>query len=74
MVAKVAKPQQDMRFDVPTVGVSTIETMKRAGGSVLCIEADRTIVLDEPEFLAAANDAKIIVVAYSPASINLVAA
>ncbi len=74
VVAKVAKPQQDMRYDVPTVGVSTIETMKRAGASVLCIEADRTIVLDEPEFLAAANDAKMVVVAYSPDSIQQAAA
>ncbi len=38
-VVKVAKPQQDMRFDVPTVGRATIETMHQAGGRVLAIEA-----------------------------------
>lgn len=46
-VVKVAKPQQDMRFDVPAVGLHTIETMHRAGAAVLAIEAGRTIMLDE---------------------------
>lgn len=64
VVAKVAKPQQDMRFDVPTVGVSTLETMKAAGASVLAIEADKTILLDEQLFIAKANELKMIVVAY----------
>jgi DUF1009 family protein len=49
VVVKVAKPRQDMRFDVPTVGCSTIETMHRAGGRVLAIEAGRTIVLDQEQ-------------------------
>jgi hypothetical protein len=48
-VVKVAKPQQDMRFDVPTVGPDTIESLHRAGAGVLAIEADKTIVLDEAE-------------------------
>src|SRR5262245_27899958 len=43
-VVKVAKPHQDMRFDVPAIGTSTIETLYRAGGTVLAIEADRTIL------------------------------
>ncbi len=55
VVVKVAKPGQDMRFDVPTVGVETIETMRRAGARVLAIEAGRTIVLDEPETVALAE-------------------
>jgi len=55
VVVKVAKPQQDMRFDVPTVGCSTIETMHRAGGRVLAIEAGRTIVLDQEQTVALAD-------------------
>src|SRR5207245_2835063 len=47
VVVKVAKPQQDMRFDVPTVGCSTIETMRQAGGRVLAVEAGKTILLDQ---------------------------
>jgi DUF1009 family protein len=54
-VVKVAKPQQDMRFDVPTVGTSTIETLYEAGGRVLAIEADRTIVLDQEETVRLAD-------------------
>ena len=49
VVVKVAKPQQDMRFDVPTVGCATIETLHRAGGRVLAVEADKTIVLDQAQ-------------------------
>ncbi len=55
VVVKVAKPDQDMRFDVPTVGKQTIESMHRAGGRVLAIEAGRTILLDEDETVALAN-------------------
>jgi hypothetical protein len=55
VVVKVAKPMQDMRFDVPTVGVSTIETMKKAGAKVLAIEAGRTILLDAEQTVALAN-------------------
>lgn len=55
VVVKVAKPQQDMRFDVPTVGVATIETMRKAGGRVLAIEAGKTILLDPPETVALAD-------------------
>jgi DUF1009 family protein len=62
-VVKVAKPQQDMRFDVPTVGCSTIETMRQAGGRVLAIEAGKTILLDEAETLALADKYGISIVA-----------
>ncbi|MBN9519675.1 UDP-2,3-diacylglucosamine diphosphatase LpxI [bacterium] len=55
VVVKVAKPAQDMRFDVPTVGVQTIESMRRAGGKVLAIEAGRTILIDEAETVALAD-------------------
>ena len=54
-VVKVAKPQQDMRFDVPTVGCATIESMHKAGAKVLAIEADKTIVIDQEETIALAN-------------------
>lgn len=62
-VVKVAKPQQDMRFDVPTVGVKTLESLAAAGGQVLAIEADSTILLDAQEFQAAAARLKLSVVA-----------
>lgn len=62
-VVKVAKPNQDMRFDVPTVGTQTIATMTKAGATVLGIEAGKTILLDEAETLAAADRAGIAVVA-----------
>jgi len=55
VVVKVAKPHQDMRFDVPAVGASTIETMKKAGARVLAIEAGKTILLDEAETISLAD-------------------
>ena len=62
-VVKVAKPQQDMRFDVPTVGVNTLETLAAAGGRILAIEADRTILLDAKVFQDAAARLRLSVVA-----------
>lgn len=64
-VIKVAKPRQDMRFDVPTVGVRTLRTMVAAGGRVLAIEGGRTILLDDDEFRAYAAEHKLAVVALS---------
>ena len=55
VVVKVAKPGQDRRFDVPTVGKQTIETMHQAGARVLAIEAGQTILLDEVETIALAD-------------------
>lgn len=55
VVIKVAKPGQDRRFDVPTVGTNTIETMHRAGARVLAIEAGQTILLDEAQTVALAD-------------------
>jgi DUF1009 family protein len=54
-LVKVAKPQQDMRFDVPTIGVTTIENLRKAGARVLAIEADKTIVIDQPDVVALAD-------------------
>ena len=58
-VVKVAKPNQDMRFDVPVVGVATIEAMKIAGATCLCIEAGRTLLFDLAAMVAAADAAGI---------------
>jgi DUF1009 family protein len=63
VVVKVAKPQQDRRFDMPTVGEQTIETMYRSGARVLAVEAGQTILLDEPTTLALAERYGIAVVA-----------
>ena len=63
VVVKVAKPQQDRRFDVPTVGQQTIETLYKAGGSVLAIEAGHTILLDEADTIALADKYGLTVVA-----------
>ena len=62
-VVKVAKPQQDMRFDVPTIGLGTLETLNRAGGPVLAIEAGKTIVIDEPAVRRFANEHRLVIAA-----------
>ena len=62
-VVKVAKPAQDMRFDVPVVGVRTIEAMRQAGCDGLAIDAGRTLVLDGDAFVQAADSAGLVVVA-----------
>jgi DUF1009 family protein len=62
-VVKVAKPNQDMRFDVPVVGQSTIETMISAGASCLSIEAGRTLLFDREALLQTASLAGIAIVA-----------
>ena len=62
-VVKLAKPDQDMRFDVPVVGVPTIETMVEAGATCLCITAGKTLMFDREEMIAAANKNKIAIVA-----------
>jgi UDP-2,3-diacylglucosamine hydrolase len=65
-LVKVAKPQQDMRFDVPTVGVSTVENLHKAGAKVLAIEANMTIVIDEPDVVALADRHGIAIIAVEP--------
>jgi DUF1009 family protein len=61
-VVKVAKPQQDLRFDVPVAGVPTVAAMQAAGASCLCVEAGRTLVFDRPAMVAAADAAGIAIV------------
>jgi len=62
-VVKVAKPQQDMRFDVPTVGLDTLRTLAESGGRVLAVEAGKTVLLDRDAVVDFANRYKLIVVA-----------
>lgn len=61
-IVKVAKPNQDMRFDVPVVGVATIEAMKAAGATAISIDAGKTLVMDGDRFFEAADAAGIAVV------------
>jgi DUF1009 family protein len=68
VVVKIAKPAQDRRFDVPTVGKQTIETMHRAGARVLAVEAGQTILLDETELIALADRYGIAVTSIREAS------
>ena len=64
-IIKVAKPNQDMRFDVPVVGVPTIEVMKEAGATVLSVDADRTLMIDGDAIIKAADQAGITIVGRS---------
>ncbi len=67
-VVKVAKPQQDMRFDVPTIGQGTLESMVAAGAKVLAVEAGKTILIDEPQAIEFANRHHLVVVALDAAT------
>jgi DUF1009 family protein len=67
-VIKVAKPNQDMRFDVPVVGVSTIEAMKAAGATLLAIDAGKTLMIDGDAIIRAADTARIAIVGRPPSS------
>ena len=58
-VVKIAKPNQDMRFDVPVVGVKTIDVMRHAGASCLAVDAGRCLLLDGQAIIKAADDAGI---------------
>src|SRR5690348_10210421 len=62
-VVKVAKPKQDMRFDVPVIGVGTVEAMRKARATCLAIEAERTLVFDNDNLVTIADAAGIAIVA-----------
>jgi UDP-2,3-diacylglucosamine hydrolase len=62
-VVKIAKPDQDMRFDVPVVGIPTITSMVSAGATCLCLTAGKTLMFDREEMIKLANKHKIAVVA-----------
>ena len=61
-IVKVSKPKQDLRFDVPVIGLNTIENFQEAGGGVLAIEAGKTLVLDKEKIVDWANGEKISIV------------
>jgi len=61
-IVKVAKPNQDMRFDVPVVGMATIEAMRTSGATALSVDAGRALLLDGPEAISAADRAGICIV------------
>ena len=65
-VVKVAKPRQDMRFDVPVVGPATIEAMLEAGARVLALDAGKALLLDKADFLSKADDAGLAVLGMEP--------
>jgi UDP-2,3-diacylglucosamine hydrolase len=62
-VVKVAKPNQDMRFDVPVIGVATVRTMQAAGATCLAVEAGKTLLFDPAAIIAAADQAGIAIIA-----------
>ena len=64
VVVKVAKPKQDMRFDVPVVGLQTVEVMKRSGATALAIDSGRTLLFDRAELIASADAAGIAIQAF----------
>jgi UDP-2,3-diacylglucosamine hydrolase len=66
VVVKVSKPKQDMRFDVPVVGLPTVEAMKRAGATALAIDAARTLLFDREKLIELANATGIAIQAFPP--------
>jgi len=62
-VIKIAKPNQDMRFDVPVIGVKTIEVMRKAGATCLALDAGKCLLLDGNAIIIAADAAEIAIVA-----------
>jgi DUF1009 family protein len=62
-VVKIAKPKQDMRFDVPVIGLKTIEVMRKAGATCLALDAGKCLLLDGDAIIVAADEAGIAVVA-----------
>jgi UDP-2,3-diacylglucosamine hydrolase len=65
-VIKVSKPRQDMRFDIPVVGLSTLETMIASGATALVIDAGKTLVFDQDKFKGTADTHDIAVAAFAP--------
>jgi len=69
VVVKVSKPKQDMRFDVPVVGLPTVETMRRTGATALAIDATRTLLFDRAKLIELADTAGIAIQAFPPAQV-----
>ena len=70
VVVKVSKPKQDMRFDVPVVGLPSIEQMKSAGATALAIDAGRTLLFDRAKVIESADAAGIAIQAVAPAAVE----
>ncbi len=68
VVVKVSKPKQDMRFDVPVVGLKTIEVMRTSNATALAIDAGRTLLFDRDALIAKADEAGIAIQAFAPES------
>jgi DUF1009 family protein len=66
VVVKVSKPAQDMRFDVPVVGLPTVEQMRSAGATALAVDAGRTLLFDRAKLMEAADAAGIAIQAFPP--------
>jgi UDP-2,3-diacylglucosamine hydrolase len=66
VVVKVSKPQQDMRFDVPVIGLKTIEVMRRSNVTALAIDARKTLLFDREALIRAADEAGIAIQAFAP--------
>jgi UDP-2,3-diacylglucosamine hydrolase len=69
VVVKVSKPRQDMRFDVPVVGLPTIEQMKSSRATALAVDAGRTLLFDRQQLIALADAADIAIQAFPPATL-----
>jgi DUF1009 family protein len=70
VVVKVAKPRQDMRFDVPVVGLQTVEVMRRAGATALAIDSGRTLLFDRAQLIENADEAGIAIQAFSADAVD----
>jgi UDP-2,3-diacylglucosamine hydrolase len=66
VVVKVSKPGQDMRFDVPVIGLQTVEVMRRANATALGIDAGRTLLFDRDDLIRAADEGGIAIQAFAP--------
>jgi len=65
-VVKVSKPQQDMRFDVPVIGLPTVEVMRKSGVTALGVDAGRTLLFDRKRLIEAADAGGIAIEAFVP--------
>jgi DUF1009 family protein len=70
VVVKVSKPRQDMRFDVPVIGLPTIEQMKSARATALALDAGRTLIFDRAKLIEQADAAGVAIQAFAPMSVE----
>src|SRR5579864_1116349 len=70
VVVKVSKPGQDMRFDVPVIGLRTIEVMKRSRATALAVDAGRTLLFDREKLMTAADEAGVAIEALTPLGVK----